>query len=75
MWININDKQPNHGQDVLVKIKCKGDYYAIAQYSKDYGFSADDSGYNISCDDDSGMQIDLRGSVEYWMDIPIMEKK
>lgn len=37
--------------------------YAVATYDKDWGFEADDSGYTLDMDDDSGLNISLDGKV------------
>jgi hypothetical protein len=66
-WINVNDRLPDHSKSVYVKI---GNEFGVAMYSKSFGFDADSSAYDISCDDDSGLDVSLNGDVNYWMDIP-----
>jgi len=71
MWISVLDKLPESNQIVLVKLK-GNDTPGIAQYINHFGFGAEDSAYNICADDDSGLQVTLNGSVEYWMAIPAL---
>ena len=68
MWIDIKDKLPEHYQVVLVKVR--GEMVGVAEYSKDFGFDAEYSAYDISVDDDSGLSVSLDGDVTHWMPIP-----
>jgi hypothetical protein len=68
MWINVKDRMPEHGKAVFVRV---GDAFGVAEYSKDFGFDADTSAYDIYCLDDSGMEIKLIGAVTHWMEIPL----
>lgn len=65
--INVKDRLPEGGQVVVVKI---GKDFGIASYDENFGFCADDSAYDIYCDDNSGLMVDLIGKVSHWMDIP-----
>ena len=65
-WVSVQNGFPQHGETVLVKI---GHNFAVAQFSKYDGFSADDSGYEIHCDDDSGLYVTLADEVQYWASI------
>lgn len=67
MWIAIKDKLPEHGCVVLVKVSGG---VGVAEYDKHFGFSADSSAYDITCLDDSGLQVSLDGDVTHWMPLP-----
>lgn len=67
MWINVDDKLPKSCETVFVKI---GDDFGVASYSESYGFASDSSAYDVYCDDDSGLQIDLIAQPTHWMPIP-----
>lgn len=67
MWIAVEDKQPDNGQAVMVKI---GDVYGVAYYSKHRGFESDSSAYDITCDDDSGLRVEFIAEPTHWMPIP-----
>ena len=65
---SVKDSLPEHNAIVLVLLD--SGYYAIAEYSKDYGFSADDSGYDFYCHDNSGLYVSLEGNVIAWSCLP-----
>ena len=70
MWIDVDSGNlPDNGARVFVKV---GDENAVgvAEYSNHSGFEAEDSAYDIYCDDDSGMRVALNGDVRAWMLIP-----
>lgn len=66
-WINIKDKLPIHNQVVLVNTP---NGIAVAEYSKDFGFEAEWSAYDIFVHDDSGLSVHLDGEVIHWMQLP-----
>lgn len=67
MWINVNDKLPSGDRPVLVRV---GNEYAIADFDKHFGFSADWSGLDIYAHDDSGLDVTFIGKVTHWMPLP-----
>ena len=67
MWISVKDKLPSSGDIVFVLM---GKNTAVSMYGSAWGFSADDSGYDIYVSDDSGLDVSLCGTVTHWMPIP-----
>lgn len=62
-WVSVLEELRKHGQIVFVRI---GSDYAVAESSKDFGFSAESSGYEVTALDDSGLDISLSGEVTHW---------
>lgn len=71
MWVKIEERLPEHNQTIIVKtfIGDKFQGFAIAEYSKHFGFSGDYSAYDVYCHDDSGLSISLFGEVKEWQAI------
>ena len=71
VWIDAKKEKPQFYQKVFVTI---GQEYAVAEYSPHFGFEACSDGYDITMDDDSNLQVNLIGEVEFWTPIPSISK-
>jgi hypothetical protein len=68
MWISILDSLPE--ENCIVFVLLDNGEYAVAEYSKHWGFQVDSSGYDIYALDDSGLSVSFDGNVSFWMSIP-----
>lgn len=68
MWINVQDKLPEHNRNIVVKLDDNS--IGIAEYNKDFGFIAEFSAYDIFVHDDSGINVTFYGQVIQWMSLP-----
>lgn len=68
IWQDKNYSRPDNWEVVLVLLSNKT--CALSEYTINSGFRASYDGYDITADDDSGLQVELEGEVTHWARIP-----